>query len=532
MCARPTVVFGLLGSTLDRAGGPDRWERWRPTVALGQFEDLRVARLELIVDPRFGRIADTVVADLARVSPETTVLVHPRPQRDPWDFAEVYEDLYTFAREYAFDEGEDYLVHMTTGTHVAQICLFLLTEARHIPGRLLQTSPPHKDAPEGTYRVIDLDLGRYDALAARFEAEQAERKSFLKAGIETRNTAFNELIDEIEHVVLHSSAPMLVTGETGVGKTQLARRVYELARRERRVEGAFVEVNCATLRGDQASAALFGHTRGAFTGAERERAGLLAAADGGLLFLDEIGELGLDEQAMVLRAIEEGTYLRLGSDEPASSRFQLVAGTNRDLAARVAEGAFREDLLARIDLWTFRLPSLRERPEDIEPNLDFELERYARETDRRATLTLEARSEFLRFATSAAASWPGNFRDFAGAVTRLATLSKAGRIGRDAVRAEIARLERRWARHARGASGEDLVGELLGARASDVDLFDRVQLEEVLRVCRASPSLAAAGRVLFAVSRERRTSRNDSDRVRKYLARYELEWEDVQGARA
>ena len=100
--------------------------------------------------------------------------------------------------------------------------------------------------------------------------------------------------------------------------------------------------------------ALFGHAKGAFTGAVTERAGLLRAADGGVLFLDEIGELGADEQAMLLRALEEKRFLPLGSDKEVASDFQLIAGTNRDLEADVARGRFRDDLLARIDLWTFR----------------------------------------------------------------------------------------------------------------------------------------------------------------------------------
>ena len=143
------------------------------------------------------------------------------------------------------------------------------------------------------------------------------------------------------------------------------------------MEGPFVEVNCATLRGDAAMSALFGHVKGAFTGAIRDRPGLLRAADGGLLFLDEVGELGPDEQAMLLRALEEKRFLPVGADKEVKSDFQLIAGTNRDLSDAVRQGRFREDLLARINLWTFQLPALRERREDIEPNLDYELEQFA-----------------------------------------------------------------------------------------------------------------------------------------------------------
>ena len=152
---------------------------------------------------------------------------------DPWDFEEVYGKLLDFARAYPFDpEAEDYLIHITTGTHVAQICLFLLTEARYLPGRLLQTQPPRGTAERRRRpgASIDLDLSRYDSIATRFAVAAAEGSSFLKSGIETRNAAFNRMIDEIEQVALRSRAPLLLMGPTGAGKSQLARRIYELKR--------------------------------------------------------------------------------------------------------------------------------------------------------------------------------------------------------------------------------------------------------------------------------------------------------------
>lgn len=202
----------------------------------------------------------------------------------------------------------------------------------------------------GQWRTIDLDLSRYDSIAARFALEQREDLSILKSGIDTRSLAFNALIGRIERVAVASPLPILLTGPTGAGKSHLARRIYDLNRRREQVRGNLVEVNCATLRGDQAMSALFGHARGAFTGAAAARAGLLRAADGGILFLDEIGELGLDEQAMLLRAIEERRFLPVGSDTEVASDFQLLAGTTADLSAAVGAGRFRADLLARIGL--------------------------------------------------------------------------------------------------------------------------------------------------------------------------------------
>jgi len=532
MAPKSQVVIGFLGTVLDAGKGPDRWEKWRPTVALCQQEDLLVERLELLVPPeRYTEIARTVIDDLARVSPETEVRTRPLPLADPWDLEEVYGALHDFARGYPFHpEREDYLVHITTGTHIAQICMFLLVESRYIPGRLLQTSPPRRGAGgPGSYAIIDLDLSQYDRLASRFGREQREGLSLLKSGIDTRNPAFNALVERIERVAVGTRDPLLLTGPTGAGKSRLARRIFELKKARRKLEGAFVEVNCATLRGDGAMAALFGHARGAFTGAVGERAGLLRKADGGVLFLDEIGELGADEQAMLLRAVEEKVFYPLGSDKETHSDFQLIAGTNRDLAASVVAGKFREDLLARIHLWTFRLPELRERPEDIEPNLEYELEQSAQAIGVKVTFSKEARSAFLEFATSSDALWPGNFRDFAAAVRRMATLAEGGRITADVVRDEIARLRESWVQ-APTSRSSDVVAQVMGdRRAAALDRFDRAQLSDVLSVCKQARSLSDAGRKLFAVSRAQKSSVNDADRLRKYLARFDLEWKDLQG---
>ena len=274
--------------------------------------------------------------------------------------------------------------------------------------------------------------------------------------------------------------------------------------------------------------ALFGHVRGAFTGAVRDRAGVLKLADGGLLFLDEIGELGLDEQAMLLRAIEDRVFLPVGSDKEVRSDFQLVAGTNRDLRAAVRDGRFREDLLARIDLWTWRLPSLRERAEDIEPNLDYELERWSQRHNKKVTFFGQARAAFLRFAVAPDATWAGNFRDLAAAVERMATLAPGGRISQREVEAEIARLRAAWSDKPADASDDELLARHLGReRLGELDRFDRVQLADVLRVCTAARSLSEAGRLLFAASRQRKSSSNDADRLRKYLQRFDLAWSDI-----
>ncbi len=530
MARRKQVAIGLLGTVLDAGKGGNRWEAWRPTVALCQHEDLLIDRFDLLGQAKFLSLAKTVAADIRSVSPETEIVLHTVEFRDPWDFEDVFGALHSFARVYPFDpETEDYLVHITTGTHVAQICLFLLTESHYLPAKLVQTSPPkrrHSDSP-GSYSIIDLDLSKYDRLAERFRQEKKDDISFLKSGIETRNPAFNTLIEQIERVAIHSRDPILLMGPTGAGKSKLARRIYELKKGRRQVSGEFVEVNCATIRGDGAMSALFGHKRGAFTGAVQDRPGLLKAAAKGILFLDEVGELGLDEQAMLLRAVEEKTFLPVGSDREVTSDFQLLCGTNRDLQAAVAAGKFRDDLLARINFWTYRIPGLTERREDIEPNIQYELERFAERSGTRIGFNKEARDRFLLFATSASAKWTANFRDLNGAITRMATLAAGGRVTVPAVEDEITRLKTCWGEPA-ADSPHRLLVEILGSeRAERLDRFDQVQLAEVLRICRACKSLSQAGRQLFSISREQKTRANDADRLRKYLERYGLKWQDV-----
>lgn len=547
--AKKNVAIGYLGSQLDGGMGAGRWEKWRPTISLVSQPDVVVHRLELFHAPQHLALARLLREDIAKLSPETEVNLIEMAIDDPWDFGEVYAGLYDWVRSYRFDPArEQYWAHITTGTHVAQICMFLMVEARFIPGVLLQTAPPRKwkEGEPGKLALIDLDLSRYDRIAQRFQAERHDAVAFLKSGIATRNARFNTLIDEIERVAVRSRAPMLLAGPTGAGKSFLARRMFELKKSRHQLDGEFVEVNCATLRGDGAASTLFGHKKGAFTGAMADRAGLLRSADQGLLFLDEIGELGLDEQAMLLKAIEEKRFLPVGADREVGSDFQLLAGTNRDLRAEVAAGRFRDDLFARINLWTYSLPGLAERPEDIEPNVDHLLQQAAREAGRAVRFNAEAKTRYLSFAQSPRAPWRGNFRDLSASVTRLATLAEGGRIGLPLVEAEISRLEWLWSRAGEmvgpgggragtgavaGAEGDDaerLLLEVLDPEAVEaMDVFDRLQLAAVLRVCRASPSLSEAGRALFHVSRQARSVVNDADRLRKYLIKHGLTWDRV-----
>lgn len=205
------VVIGVLGTVLDKRGKrANRFKKWRPTVGLCQQPDFPVDRLELLHQPRDESMAQRLIEDVALLSPHTHVRPHAVTINDPWDFEEVYAAFLDFATHYEFDtENEEYLVHITTGTHVAQICWFLLTEARYLPASLLQTGPAPRGSSDeavaaGVCSVIDLDLSRYATLTSRFQREQQQSVSFLKAGIDTHNATFNKLIDRIERVALRS----------------------------------------------------------------------------------------------------------------------------------------------------------------------------------------------------------------------------------------------------------------------------------------------------------------------------------------
>ena len=172
----------------------------------------------------------------------------------------------------------------------------------------------------------------------------------------------------------------------------------------------------------------------------------------------------------------------------------------------------------RINTWTFELPGLKNRREDIAPNLDYELERFAEREGNAVTFNKEAKERFLAFAEAPSTEWRGNFRDLNAAMVRMGTLAPSGRIRVEEVEKEVKRLETSWVRKEKSDGLEDL-RDLIG---DEIDSFDRVQLAHVVAVCRESKSLSEAGRRLFAESRKKKENPNDSDRVRKFLAKFGL----------
>ncbi len=216
---------------------------------------------------------------------------------------------------------------------------------------------------------------------------------------------------------------VLLLGENGTGKTHLARSIHNQSPRR---DQPFVTVNCPCLQPQLLESELFGHVRGAFTGAVADTSGLVAAAEGGTLFLDEIGELPPALQPKLLRLLQERCYERVGEARTRTADIRIVAATNRDLAAEVAAGRFREDLFYRLNVISLDLPALRQRPEDILPIAQQLLEEFAKSAGRKlAGFSAEARMALQRH------SWPGNLRELRNCIERAVILCERDSIGLD-----------------------------------------------------------------------------------------------------
>ena len=267
-----------------------------------------------------------------------------------------------------------------------------------------------------------LEMGRYRT-ENRFLKEQVGTTGF--ENLVGGSPAMQTIYDLIRQVAPAKTA-VLITGETGTGKELVARAVHNLSPRRDKL---FVPLNCAAIPQDLLESELFGHVRGAFTGAQAERTGKFELADGGTLFLDEIGDMAYPLQAKLLRVLEEGVIERIGSNKPIKIDVRVVSSTNRDLAASIREGRFREDLYYRLNVFHIHLPPLRERREDIAHLAEFFLGEFGREMGK-GTLTLAPDAP----AVLQSYHWPGNVRELRNLMERAAVLGTGPQIDGNMVR--------------------------------------------------------------------------------------------------
>jgi two-component system, NtrC family, nitrogen regulation response regulator NtrX len=338
--------------------------------------------------------------------------------------------------------------------------------------------------PEGVLLALSsaLELRR-----ARLEA-RALRADLGLAGQMVGDSAAIQKVRDLMARVGQTDSRVLITGESGVGKELVAAGIHNTsARRDR----PLVRVNCAAIPRDLVESEMFGHEKGSFTGATERRIGRFELAHTGTLFLDEVGDLGAEAQAKLLRAIEAREIERVGGGQPIRIDVRIIAATNKDLQRSVAEGRFREDLFFRLNVIPIDVPPLRERPSDI-PQLvrHFTALHHSRTGQPMPTWSPDAMNAFTRY------RWPGNIRELANIVERLSILHPGAEIGEDAVRGVLP--------VDRGGPGGAVPGSLPDPSALDRSLTDTLDEYERMLIARA---LSMAGGNVAEAARRLKTDR-------------------------
>ena len=268
------------------------------------------------------------------------------------------------------------------------------------------------------------------ALERELEEARARLAGADEVAIVGASPAIVSLLDRLS-TVARSDAPVLVTGESGTGKELVARRLHALSDR---ASGPFVAVNCAAFPETLLEAELFGHERGAFTGAVRKREGRFKAASGGTLLLDEVAEIPLPAQAKLLRVLQEATFEPLGSDRPVRVDVRIVSATHRDLKRRIAEGVFREDLYYRLNAITLHVPPLRDRASDLPLLVNHFLRRFVPAGQPPPDVTVDA------WRALSAYPFMGNVRELGHAIQHAVLLSRGGPIGLEHLPEDVGRV--------------------------------------------------------------------------------------------
>ncbi|HEY2121762.1 MAG TPA: sigma 54-interacting transcriptional regulator [Candidatus Acidoferrum sp.] len=264
---------------------------------------------------------------------------------------------------------------------------------------------------------------RTDVEESKQTAERTRNENLALREEAVRSSMFEEIVGSSERLlkvlsevqrVASADSTVLILGETGTGKELIARAIHKQSNRSGR---AFIRVNCAAIPASLISSELFGHEKGAFTGAIQRRLGRFESADGGTIFLDEIGDLPADTQVVLLRVLQEREFERVGSNQSISVDVRILAATNRDLKAAVAAGTFRQDLFYRLNVFPIQIPPLRERADDIPLLLEYLIERYAKRSRKRIRQIKKSTVELFQ-----AYDWPGNIRELQNVVERAVLL--------------------------------------------------------------------------------------------------------------
>jgi DNA-binding NtrC family response regulator len=431
---KPKILLTFVGSH-DPFRGDNPNSGDGPIMSLLAAEKFSEIRLFYNNDEFLKRASGVLRALMDRRN-ETPVKYERVPVVDPTDHAALYEQLEdrVLAISKEFGPNADLWIAVSSGTPQMQTCWMLLVLGGVIKARLIQILPPHKVRPnQAVFREIKLSgvrfpkitppgpLERRLALAEReLEELRAERKAEemeLAPGLIGSARAFREAVRDAKRLA-EVDMPVLLLGETGTGKDEFAKLIHFNSSRK---EKPFLPINCGSLPKNLVESELFGHVKGAFTDAQ-PKVGIFEIGDKGTVFLDEIAELPANTQATLLRVLESGDFRPIGATAEKKTHARIIAATNRDLDAMVAEGAFRQDLLFRIKVAHLLLPPLRERREDIVALAVHFLEVFSKEYGRKLSFDSEILKEFER------ADWPGNVRELKSTVLRLAAMATGEKI--------------------------------------------------------------------------------------------------------
>ncbi len=353
----------------------------------------------------------------------------------PTNYADIYQQVSQFLTELQLPQNNIELTfHLSPGTPAMAVIWIMLAKTR-FPASLIQSTQSKANDSIVTFGIEKVDFP-FD-LASDFLPEFLQRSDLRieRLAAELQNCApefskiihcsqvMREQIDLSRRVAVHN-VPVLILGETGTGKELFSIAIHEASRRKSK---PFVAVNCGAIPKELINSELFGHKKGAFTGANTARKGHFREADGGTLFLDEIGDLPLDSQVRLLRALQEGEITPIGETIPTKVNVRIIAATHRDLMAEVAAERFREDLFHRLAVGIIHLPPLRERSEDIELLIEHSLTRINNDSRdlpewQNKIISVDAKNIMLNH------TWPGNVRELYHTLLRAAIWSRQAEI--------------------------------------------------------------------------------------------------------
>ncbi|MDZ7695903.1 MAG: sigma-54 dependent transcriptional regulator [Deltaproteobacteria bacterium] len=373
--------------------------------------------------PTTRRVTEETGVAISKLYPRSTVHILEMALSDPTNYHEIFEglrgNLQKIIEEFA---SASFFVAVASGTPHMHACWVLLAASGKIPARILHVRPPHFVTKERPL-VSEIDLSSRDFPTVRFQDQPIEKidesdidVDAVKAqlGIVGDHPAMQSSL-EMGAMLAPSQSPILILGETGTGKELFARYMHTLSGRPREI---FIAVNCAAIPEDLVESLLFGHKKGAFTGAVSEQVGKFDSADKGTLFLDELGDLPLPAQAKLLRVLQDGLVEPIGQAKAHKVDVRIVGATNRDLRKLLRQGKFREDLFYRLNVGEIKIPPLRERRSDV-PKLALHiLDRLNSSLRRPKRLSAEALSRLQSH------SWAGNVRDLENVIERSVRLCR------------------------------------------------------------------------------------------------------------